>query len=182
MLYIILGKSGSGKDTVVNAVLERMPELCKYIQWTSRPARPGEVHGKDYYFSTNYRMPNNIIAFESYAVHDAVWNYGFADQDLSDGDYICIASPRLAKQLIYHYGQNHCTGIYIGCSDAVRIHRVLEREEHKDNPDYVEMCRRFESDDHVYSPYRLSGLCSTSVVNDGDLEHSITQLVKLLTL
>lgn len=49
-LFVISGPSGAGKGTLVREVLAAMPDLVLSISATTRPARPGEVHGKDYLF------------------------------------------------------------------------------------------------------------------------------------
>lgn len=50
-LLIISGPSGSGKSTLVRHLIgrEAVP-VAKSISATTRPARPGEVNGKDYFF------------------------------------------------------------------------------------------------------------------------------------
>ncbi len=49
-IIVISGPSGVGKSTIVNAVREQMPELEFSISCTTRPKRPGEEHGREYYF------------------------------------------------------------------------------------------------------------------------------------
>ena len=50
-LIILSGPSGVGKSTVLKRVLERFPEHLRLsVSATTRPARPGEVDGVDYYF------------------------------------------------------------------------------------------------------------------------------------
>jgi guanylate kinase len=49
-LIIFSGPSGAGKTTVLKEVLARCPRLQLSVSATTRPARPGEVHGVDYYF------------------------------------------------------------------------------------------------------------------------------------
>jgi len=50
-VVVLSGPSGSGKSTIVNRVLEESPvKLLKAVSATTRPARPGEVDGEDYYF------------------------------------------------------------------------------------------------------------------------------------
>ena len=51
-LFIISGPSGVGKSTVLQAVLSSMPDLYFSVSATTRPARPGEVDGREYYFVT----------------------------------------------------------------------------------------------------------------------------------
>ena len=48
---MIAGPSGVGKGTVVREVLSRVPDgLVLSVSATTRPPRPGEVDGTDYYF------------------------------------------------------------------------------------------------------------------------------------
>jgi guanylate kinase len=50
VLFIISGPSGAGKGTVIREVLKRRPEVHLSVSATTRPARPGERHGVDYFF------------------------------------------------------------------------------------------------------------------------------------
>ena len=48
---VLSGPSGSGKTTIVDRLLrECSVKLVKSVSATTRPARPGEVHGENYYF------------------------------------------------------------------------------------------------------------------------------------
>jgi guanylate kinase len=49
-LYIVAAPSGSGKTSLVNALLEREPGISLSVSYTSRLPRPGEVDGKHYHF------------------------------------------------------------------------------------------------------------------------------------
>jgi len=49
-LIIISAPSGSGKTTVVHGVLAEVDRLTFSISYTTREARVGEQHGRDYYF------------------------------------------------------------------------------------------------------------------------------------
>ena len=49
-LIIISGTTCAGKDTIVKKLLEINKNICKSTSYTSRPIRPGEVNGKNYYF------------------------------------------------------------------------------------------------------------------------------------
>ena len=49
---MISGPSGAGKGTLIDALLPRFGALALAISATTRPVRPGEVEGEDYYFLT----------------------------------------------------------------------------------------------------------------------------------
>jgi guanylate kinase len=49
-LIVFTGPSGVGKGTLLRALRQRYPFLKLSISATTRAPRPGEEHGKDYYF------------------------------------------------------------------------------------------------------------------------------------
>jgi guanylate kinase len=53
LLIVISGPSGVGKDTVLQRMKERNTPIHFVVTATTRPARPGEVHGRDYFFVSN---------------------------------------------------------------------------------------------------------------------------------
>lgn len=50
LLIIITAPSGAGKSSLINAMLEAEPSLQRSISYTTRPPRPGEQHGREYFF------------------------------------------------------------------------------------------------------------------------------------
>jgi guanylate kinase len=51
-LFIVAAPSGAGKSTLVNALLAQEPGIKLSISTTTRPPRPGETHGKEYFFTS----------------------------------------------------------------------------------------------------------------------------------
>jgi guanylate kinase len=49
-LFIVSAASGAGKTTLVKMLLEIDPAVQLSVSYTTRPPRPGEVHGRDYHF------------------------------------------------------------------------------------------------------------------------------------
>lgn len=49
-LVVVSGPGGVGKNTLVSELRRRIPELGYSISVTTRPPRPGERHGVDYFF------------------------------------------------------------------------------------------------------------------------------------
>jgi guanylate kinase len=50
-IFIISAPSGAGKTTLCRRLLERLPSLQYSVSTTTRRPRPGEVQGRDYYFT-----------------------------------------------------------------------------------------------------------------------------------
>ncbi len=50
LMLVLSSPSGAGKTTISRLLLERDPNLTMSVSATTRPKRPGEVEGRDYYF------------------------------------------------------------------------------------------------------------------------------------
>jgi len=51
-IFVISAPSGTGKSTLIKHLMEDCPGLCFSISYTTRPPRPTEKHGRDYFFVT----------------------------------------------------------------------------------------------------------------------------------
>jgi guanylate kinase len=82
MLIVLSSPSGGGKSSVCRALLAADPNLAYSVSVTSRPPRPGEVHGRDYWFVSEEEFCKLIEAdafYEWAKVHD---NYYGTRRDL----------------------------------------------------------------------------------------------------
>ncbi len=50
ILFVMSGASGVGKGTIHKEVLDRVPDINLSVSATTRPKRPGEVNGREYFF------------------------------------------------------------------------------------------------------------------------------------
>ena len=50
LMFVLSSPSGAGKTTLSRMLLEREPGLKMSVSATTRPMRPGEVEGRDYFF------------------------------------------------------------------------------------------------------------------------------------
>ncbi|MDX6699253.1 MAG: guanylate kinase [Solirubrobacteraceae bacterium] len=52
-VFVITGPSGVGKGTLIRSLVQQVPELEVSVSATTRPPRPGEANGVDYWFLTD---------------------------------------------------------------------------------------------------------------------------------
>lgn len=60
LMIVISGPSGVGKDTVIQRMIERNLPFHFVVTATTRPPRPNEVHGKDYFFYSQEQFTHMI--------------------------------------------------------------------------------------------------------------------------
>jgi guanylate kinase len=60
ILFIVSGASGTGKSTLCRAMLDAFPDLRFSISHTTRPPRPGDQEGRDYYFVSPQEFQERI--------------------------------------------------------------------------------------------------------------------------
>jgi guanylate kinase len=49
-LFVVVAPSGAGKTSLVRAMMDERPGIELSISFTTRAPRPGELHGRDYWF------------------------------------------------------------------------------------------------------------------------------------
>ena len=60
LLVIVSAPSGAGKDTVIERLVTKLDDAVVYVTATSRKPRPGEIHGKHYYFYSPEKFREEI--------------------------------------------------------------------------------------------------------------------------
>jgi len=63
-LIVVSAPSGAGKTSLVKALVARDPALVFSISYTTRPQRPTEVDGRDYFFVDRGRFDELVAAGE----------------------------------------------------------------------------------------------------------------------
>lgn len=59
-IILITAPSGSGKTSIVNYLMKKIPTLAFSVSATTRPARKNEKEGKDYYFISENEFKEKI--------------------------------------------------------------------------------------------------------------------------
>lgn len=185
MLYVIMGKSSSGKDTIYRKLMENNElKLNKIITYTTRPARAGEVEGNEYHFVDEAKMNEmdrngKIIEKRAYDTVYGVWNYFTADDEnvkIDRNNYMVIGTLDSYEQLRAYYGEKKVMPIYIEVEDGERLARALEREREQDEPKYSEMCRRYLADEQDFNAERLEKLGIKRKYFNNDIQQCMSQI------
>lgn len=163
----IIGKAGSGKDTILQEVLKRAPQVAKeeypdvnctefqeIISCTTRPKRECEVNGVNYYFFTDEEFAEKVVNDEFAEVSNFNnWWYGTLIENLSaEKRNIGVFNPEGIHSLLEHPQINLMAVYYIDVSDKTRLMRQLSREH---SPNVKEIIRRYGTDEEDFKPYHL---------------------------
>lgn len=74
-LIVLSAPSGAGKTTVARHLLQQFPFLGFSVSATTRNKRPGEIHGKDYFFLTREEFKDRIAADDLIEYEEIFGNY-----------------------------------------------------------------------------------------------------------
>lgn len=170
-LFVILGKSCSGKTTILNEVLSKL-EIPVLLSSTTRPPRENEVNGREYNFvtmsdfDTDYKN-EDILEYDVFRI-DSIrqsWVYYTKKSDLllPQTSQIKVVSPTGLAQLMSNKElRDNIVSIYIDADDKLRQKRYLTRSISPDN-----MNDRFERDErnfqHLFTDYIILNDENTSI-------------------
>jgi guanylate kinase len=137
---ILCGKAASGKDHL-RKILEGRG-FNYGVSYTTRPPRPGEIDGKDYYFLEENEFQNLIEQgfFYEHVTFNG-WFYGTSKDQWFTTDDVFIMTPSGIGKL-HAADRKQSFIIYIDIPTEIRRERLKERN---DNNDSIE--RRLEADD-----------------------------------
>ena len=62
ILFVVSAPSGGGKGTLIQRVLNNVPNLGYSVSFTTRPPRSGEVNGREYFFVSTEKFEQMVAA------------------------------------------------------------------------------------------------------------------------
>lgn len=177
LLFVISAPSGTGKTTLVERLVQILPNLRMSRSYTSRGVRPGERDGVDYHFVSRAEFEAMIAehAFLEYAdVFGNLYGTAAADVDsmLAEGqDVVLVIDVQGARQ-VRQRGADH-TAVFVMPPSFATLERRL-RGRSTDPEDALQ--RRLETARAEVSSYREYDYV---VVND-DLESTVVRLQEII--
>lgn len=140
LLFIVSAPSGTGKTTLVERLVQVVPNLTMSRSYTSRPARPGEQSGVDYNFISRDRfdaMVRNGAFLEWADVFGHYYGTSAADTEavLSKGqDVVLVIDVQGARKVRSRGIEN--VGIFVLPPSAAILEQRL-RGRSKDSEDQI---------------------------------------------
>ena len=159
-IFVVMGKSASGKDTVYKRLVQDETLALKtVVPYTTRPIRAGETDGVEYHFVTEnqwsaWLSEEKIIESRTYHTMLGDWHYFTAADgqiQLEQHNYILIGTLTAYQQIRAYFGEEAVVPVYIELEDGERLQRALNRERQQTSPRYDELCRRFLADMEDFS-------------------------------
>lgn len=140
-MILILGPSGSGKNTVLNKLIESGFQPC--VTYTTRKPRKGEVDGKDYYFITKQEFLN--LMEKGYFAEQTIYagNYYGTPKAALNKDVVNIVDPNGFNKLKLY--SNFIVSVFVETNESNRILRMVSRG---DKPE--EIYQRLEVDNELF--------------------------------
>lgn len=196
-LFMILGRSAVGKDTIfANLIKDQDLVLSPVVTYTTRPKRQAEEEGVQYHFVTERRMydleeQGKIIEKRVYHTKRGDWYYFTVDGgiDLSQGSYIMIGTLDSYNSMKdYYFKKNHykecheVEPIFIDASDDSIYNRMLLREKDQKIPNFDELHRRFAADKEDFSKHNLSKAGINYVFENENLDQCLARIKQHISM
>ncbi len=154
-IVAIIGEAGSGKDTLLNALIEGdlNDKYHKVISYTTRRPRANEVNGKDYFFITDKEFTDLILQdkmLEATVFNN--WVYGTGVDGLDENKInIGVFNPE-GIETLSEMNNIKLFIIRCMCPNKERLLRQLHREP---DPDVDEIVRRYLADKSDFNSFNL---------------------------
>lgn len=158
-VIVLVGKSASGKDHILNTVVKLNSSVKTIVSYTNRPIRNGEIDGVTYHYVSDEQVEKmlNNHEFVEHRIYNTVkgkWIYGVAKSSFdltSDNTYIVILDlqglKQLEKYLIENEKRDSLKSIYIEAYGQTRLLRSLQREGMLSDEQCKEIARRYIVDE-----------------------------------
>ncbi len=186
LIFAICGRSATGKDTIFQRVMEKLPELKPLITYTTRPMRSGEEDGVQYHFITDedlidFYERGLVIEDRAYKRIDDIVHYcTIKDEQFDEGgsDLCVVCALDQCTEYIEKFGKKVVKPIYLSVGEYDMLRRAIDREYRGKNPNYREVCRRFlaESDCYTDKSICAAGITDVNTFRNDVLANTVNDI------
>ncbi len=139
-LYIISAPSGGGKTSLVKALLGTGIGLSLSVSYTSRPARAGEIDGRDYHFVTREVFEQKLKQGEFLENAEVYGNYygtskKWIDENVAMGHDVLLEIDSQGAQQV-HRVFPAAVGIFV-LPPSLEVLGMRLRQRAKDSPEAI---------------------------------------------
>lgn len=190
-LFVLMGKSATGKDTIYKRLLEdERISLRTIVPYTTRPIRQEEKEGVEYHFVSRERfeemkLEELVIESRDYQTVHGIWSYFTAYDgqfmgESNDEKYLMINTLEGYEQIRNYFGEEKVVPLYIYVEDGIRLTRALKRERRQKEPKYAEMCRRYLADEGDFSAEKLEKAGINKFYDNESIDRCVEQIVSCI--
>lgn len=179
LLVVITGPSGVGKDTVLLRLKQVDPACHVTVTATTRPRRPNEEHGVDYFFVDQAEY-DRMLAEDEFLEHARVYEFGYGiprtpvREALAAGRDVLLRIDVQGAATIGRLAPG-CIRIFIAPPTFAELEQRLRRRE-TDAPDVIERRLRTARDEMA-----RAAECDYIVVNAEDrLDDTVCQITAIM--
>ncbi len=131
LLFVLSSPSGAGKSTLARMLLEADDQIAMSVSVTTRPQRPGEEHGKDYYFVSGEEF-EEMVADNAFLEYATVFGNRYAtpaapvQKNLEDGQDVLFDIDWQGTQQLYQRAGEDVVRIFILPPSLAALRERLE--------------------------------------------------------
>tara|TARA_B000000609_G_scaffold153873_1_gene142843 strand:+ start:45 stop:689 length:645 start_codon:yes stop_codon:yes gene_type:complete len=141
LMFVLSSPSGAGKTSLSKKLLELDDEIFLSISYTTRPPRPGEIEGKDYYFvdEDSFALMQKNNKFLEYA---KVFDYYYATplepvkNILNDGQDVLFDIDWQGTQQLMNNSNDDLVKVFVLPPSIEELERRL-KERKQDNNEII---------------------------------------------
>ena len=139
-LYVMSAPSGTGKTTLVKALVESLPGITVSVSHTTRKKRAAEMHGVNYYFTEKDEF-DKMVKHDDFLEHATVFgnSYGtsrrWVEEKLKEGEDVILEIDWQGGQQIHELFPNSTSIFILPPSVSDLYARLIKRNQ--DNPEII---------------------------------------------
>jgi guanylate kinase len=179
LMLVLSSPSGAGKTVISRALLDRDAEISLSISATTRPMRPGEADGRDYFFVTGERF-EEMVAQGAFLEHATVFGHRYGtprapvEESLGAGRDVLFDIDWQGTQQVAEKARDDLVRVFILPPSTAELERRLRSR--AQDPEAVVRDRMSQAADELshWAEYDY-------IVVNRELEDSVSQVQAILT-